>query len=147
MILKQYLFYLHAMEFPPRRPVILFDGICNLCNSSVRFILKHDRHQQFLFASLQSDASKKLLLHLNYKIRQMNSILLVEDGQIHDKSEAVLRIAGRLRYPWGLGAAFRILPVAARDGIYDFIARNRYRWFGKKDKCVNTLNKYENRFI
>ena len=135
------------MQLPTDRPVILYDGICNLCNSSVRFILKHDTREKFLFSSLQSDASKKLLLHLNYKIIEMNSILLVENGQIHEKSDAVLKIASGLSFPWNLSAAFRILPRKVRDSIYDFVARNRYRWFGKRDSCVYTVNTYENRFI
>lgn len=135
------------MQIPKDRPVILYDGICNLCNSSVRFILKHDTREKFLFSSLQSDASKKLLLHLNYKIIEMNSILLVENGQIHEKSDAVLKIASELSFPWNLAAAFRILPRKVRDSIYDFVARNRYRWFGKKDSCVYIVNTYENRFI
>ena len=135
------------MQLPPNRPVVLFDGICNLCNSSVRFILKHDTREQFLFSSLQSDASEKLLLHLNYKIRQMNSILLVENGQIHEKSDAVLKIASGMRFPWNLAAVFRILPQKLRDTIYDYVAKNRYKWFGKKDNCVYNMNTYENRFI
>jgi len=135
------------MQIPKDRPVILYDGICNLCNSSVRFILKHDTREKFLFSSLQSDASKKLLLHLNYKIIEMNSILLVENGQIHEKSDAVLKIASELRFPWKLTASFRVLPRKVRDSIYDFVARNRYGWFGKKDSCVYSVNTYENRFI
>jgi predicted DCC family thiol-disulfide oxidoreductase YuxK len=135
------------MQLPTDRPVILYDGICNLCNSSVRFILKHDTREKFLFSSLQSDASKKLLLHLNYKIIEMNSILLVENGQIHEKSDAVLKIASGLRFPWNLTVSFRVLPRKVRDSIYDFVARNRYRWFGKRDSCVYTVNTYENRFI
>ncbi len=135
------------MQLPQDRSVVLFDGICNLCNSSVRFILKHDSREQFLFSSLQSDASEKLLLHLNYKIREMNSILLVENGQIHEKSDAVLRIAAGLGFPWNLATAFRFLPKIQRDKLYDFVAKNRYKWFGKKDRCVYTMNTYENRFI
>jgi len=135
------------MQIPKDRPVILYDGICNLCNSSVRFILKHDTREKFLFSSLQSDASKKLLLHLNYKIIEMNSILLVENGQIHEKSDAVLKIASELRFPWKLTASFRVLPRKVRDSVYDFVARNRYGWFGKKDSCVYSVNTYENRFI
>jgi predicted DCC family thiol-disulfide oxidoreductase YuxK len=77
----------------------------------------------------------------------MNSILLVENGQIHEKSEAVLRIATRLRFPWNLTKVFRIVPVTLRNRIYDFVAKNRYQWFGKKDKCVFKMNTYENRFI
>ncbi len=129
------------------RPVVLFDGICNLCNSSVRFLLKHDTREKFLFSSIQSDASKNLLLHQNRKIREMNSILLIEDGQIHEKSEAVLRIASQLRFPWNMGSALRIIPLKLRDGIYDWVARNRYRWFGKKDSCTFSITPYENRFV
>ena len=135
------------MQLPNDRLIVLFDGICNLCNSSVRFILKHDTREELLFSSLQSDASKNLLLHLNYKIRQLNTILVIEDGQILEKSDAVLKIASRLKFPWNLAAAFGILPRKIRDSVYDFVARNRYRWFGKKDKCVFTMNTYENRFI
>lgn len=135
------------MQLPPDRPVVLFDGICNLCNSSVRFILKHDTREQFLFSSLQSDASKKLLLHLNYKIRQMNSILLVENGEIHEKTDAVLKIASGLRFPWHLATVFRIVPRKLRDNIYDYVARNRYKWFGKKDRCTYSMRANENMFI
>ena len=129
------------------KPIILFDGICNLCNSSVRFVLKNDSREQFLFASIQSDAAKNLLLHLNYKNIQMNSILLVDQGKILERSDAVLRIASELRFPWHLTRVFRILPLGLRDRIYDWIADNRYRWFGKKDRCVFDIPEYENRFI
>ena len=135
------------MQLPTDRPVILFDGICNLCNSSVRFVLKHDTREQFMFSSLQSDASKKLLLHLNYKIREMNSILLVENGKILEKSDAVLRIASQLRFPLNLAVSFRLLPRKLRDAIYDYVAKNRYKWFGKRVSCTYSMNKYENRFI
>lgn len=129
------------------KPVILFDGICNLCNSSVRFVLKNDPREQFLFASIQSDAAKNLLLHLNYKNNQMDSILVVDGDKILDRSDAVLRIASGLRFPWHLARVFSKLPVGLRDRIYDWIARNRYRWFGKKDRCIFGISGYENRFI
>lgn len=131
----------------PVKPIILFDGICNLCSSSVRFVLKNDSREQFLFASLQSDAAKNLLLHLNYKNNQMNSILLVDQGQIIEGSDAVLRIASKLRFPWHLAKALKVLPVGIRHGIYNWIAKNRYRWFGKRDRCLIDIPKYENRFI
>jgi len=135
------------MQNFPKKPVILFDGICNLCNSSVRLVLNNDTREHFLFSSLQSDAAKKLLLQLNYKNNQMKSILLVENGRILEKSEAVLEIASRLRFPFYIFKGFRILPLKWRDGIYDFIARNRYSWFGRRDVCLMAVNKYENRFI
>lgn len=135
------------MQELPDKPIILFDGICNLCNASVRFILKNDTQERFLFSSLQSDAAKKLLLHLNYKNNQMKSILFVDDGQILKKSEAALAIASGLRFPYRLAAIFKVIPRQWRDGIYDLIARNRYSWFGKQDTCVFSLEEYENRFI
>ena len=135
------------MSLLPDKPIILFDGICNLCNSSVRFILKNDKQEQFLFSSLQSDASRKILLQLDYKNNQLKSILLVENGQIIDKSDAVLRIASKLRFPWSLAGFFKVLPKRCRDRLYDYISENRYKWFGKRDRCVFKINAYENRFI
>ena len=135
------------MPLATDKSIILFDGICNLCNSSVRLILKNDTKEAFLFSSIQSDASQKLLLQLNRKNNQLKSILLVENGEIFEKSEAVLRIAAKLRFPWNLARLFVILPKSWRDRIYDYVARNRYSWFGKKDKCVYRIDAYENRFI
>jgi predicted DCC family thiol-disulfide oxidoreductase YuxK len=135
------------MKSNPEKPIILFDGICNLCNSSVRFVLKNESSEQFLFSSIQSDAAKNLLLHLNYKNNQMRSILLIEQGQILEKSEAVLRIASGLRFPWNLSGALKVLPRSLLDRIYDWVAENRYRWFGQRDHCVYDIPKYENRFI
>lgn len=77
----------------------------------------------------------------------MKSILLIENGKIFEKSEAALRIAGKLRFPWNLATAFGILPLRWRDKIYDYIAENRYKWFGKQETCVYSMHKYENRFI
>ena len=135
------------MRLAAEKSIILFDGVCNLCNSSVRFVLRNDKKEKFLFSSLQSDASQKLLLQLNHKNNQMKSILLVEEGEIFEKSEAALKIASNLRLPWKLAAAFRILPRGMRDRIYDFVAENRYKWFGRRDTCTYSITKYENRFI
>ena len=131
----------------PDKPVILFDGICNLCNSSVRFVLKRDKNETFLFSSLQSDAAKKLLLHYKYKNNHLESMLLIEDGQILDKSRAALRICQILGFPWSLLSVLDKLPDQWRDEVYAFIANRRYRWFGKKDHCVFSMGTYENRFI
>ena len=135
------------MRITADKSIILFDGICNLCNSSVRLVLRNDTKEAFLFSSIQSDASQKLLLQLNHKNNHLKSIILVENGKIFEKSEAVVRIAAKLRFPWNLAKAFGLIPVKWRDRIYDYVAANRYRWFGKKDTCVYQMNKYENRFI
>lgn len=129
------------------KSIILFDGVCNLCNSSVQFILKRDYKKQFLFASLQSDAATKLLLQLNYKNNDLNSIVLIEGNKIYTKSTAALKIAKKLNLIWNWLYVFIIIPKRLRDFIYDFIAKNRYKWFGKRDICIVNSLKYKERFI
>ena len=127
--------------------VLLFDGVCNLCNASVAFILKREKAAQIQFASIQSDAAKKLLLQYDHKFTDLRSILFIEDGKIYDRSAAVLRICYHLKYPWPLVRIFGILPKSWLDRLYDFVANNRYRWFGKKESCPLFLPEHENRFI
>jgi predicted DCC family thiol-disulfide oxidoreductase YuxK len=116
-------------------PVVLFDGICNLCSSSVQFIIRHDPDKKFRFASQQSEAGKKLLTSFQIPEMKQESIFLILDHQLFQSSEAVLLIAKelsglpRLLY-WGI-----YLPAALRDWIYLLISKNRYRWFGKKKEC------------
>jgi len=129
------------------KSIILFDGICNLCNSSVQFVLKHDIKKKFLFASLQSDAAIKHLLQFNYKNKDFDSIVLIEGNKIYNKSSAALRIAKELGLFWNVFYVFIILPKFIRDGIYDYIAGNRYKWFGKKNSCLFFVEEYKNRFI
>ena len=135
------------MNTNKKKAIILFDGVCNLCNSSVQFVIKHDNKNQFLFASLQSDASRKLLLQFNYENPKMKSIVLIENDNVYDKSTAALRIAKKLARPWNLLYLFIILPKAFRDFFYNIIAKHRYRWFGKRDTCLPVIGKYKNRFI
>lgn len=135
------------MEISNKKSIILFDGICNLCNASVQFVIKHDKKQQFLFASIQSDASVKLLLQHNNKINSLNSIVLIEGDKTYKKSTAVLRIARKLGGLWKFFYAFILIPEFLRDKIYDLIATYRYKWFGKRDKCVLYIPSHKNRFI
>jgi len=118
------------------KPIIFFDGVCNLCNSSVQFILKRDKNELFLFSSLQSDASKEILLQYKLENLALNTIILLEDGIIHQKSTAILRIARRLSGIYKYTYLFIIIPKFIRDGIYSFISKRRYRWFGKQDSCM-----------
>jgi predicted DCC family thiol-disulfide oxidoreductase YuxK len=135
------------MEEKNEKSIILFDGICNLCNASVQFILKHDKNENFLFASLQSDAAAKLLLQEKYKKNHLQSVVLIEEKKISDKSTAILRIARSLGGFWKLLYVFIIIPKALRDMVYDFIAKHRYQWFGKRDTCLLNIEDYKNRFI
>ena len=135
------------MTVTKKKAIILFDGVCNLCNASVQFILKYDDKNQFLFAPLQSDAGRKLLLQFNVENINLMSIVLIEDDKVYEKSTAVLRIGKKLRTPWNFLYLFIIIPKAMRDYIYYLIAKNRYKWFGKKDTCLPVSSEYKNRFI
>lgn len=120
----------------PEPSVILFDGVCNLCAGVVRFVAKRDPSMRFRFASLQSPAAKRLLLGASAPAPLPDSIVLLEGGRVFVESGAALRIARGLRFPWPALAAFLIIPRPIRDGVYRFIAKRRYRWFGKKDSCM-----------
>ena len=135
------------MQSKDYKSILLFDGICNLCNTSVQFILKRDQKEQFLFASLQSDAAEKLLLQYKEKKIGMDSIVLIEDGKVYQKSAAVLKICRHLNWPWRIFLVGGYLPKSLTDKLYDLIAKNRYRWFGKKDSCTMMMPEYKNRFI
>ena len=116
-------------------PVILFDGVCNLCNASVNFVIDRDPDGVFRFGALQSDAAAPLLAACDVPADYLDSIVLVEDGRCFTDSTAALRIARRLGGPLGWLGAFLAVPKPLRDVVYHWIARNRYRWFGKQDAC------------
>ena len=115
--------------------IILFDGICNFCNSSVNFIIDRDKNDYFRFASLQSEKGKDILDRHGLDSNNLTTLILAEGGKYYIKSSAALRIAGRLKFPWNLSIIFLVLPPFLRNPIYDIIARNRYKWFGKRDAC------------
>src|ERR1051325_2634533 len=116
--------------------IVLFDGVCNLCNASVRFIIKRDMNKRFKFASLQSSSySASLFRRLNFDSSGIDSIVLYENGSLFFRSTAVLKIAKYLSGLWKLLYAFIIIPPFIRDAVYDFVARNRYKWFGKRQEC------------
>lgn len=117
--------------------IVLFDGVCNLCNGSVQFILDRDRKERFRFASLQSEKGQAILTERGQSIPagDPDSIVLVEGDAVYTHSTAALRIARHLSFPWFLGYAGIVWPRFLRDAVYRFIARNRYRWFGKTDQC------------
>ena len=116
-------------------PVILFDGVCNLCSSSVQFIIRHDKKRQFRFASLQSPFGQAVLKHFGLPETELNSFILLEKGNIYTRSTGALRAAKKLDGIYNWLYAFTIVPPFIRNGVYNFIARNRYKWLGKKDAC------------
>jgi len=117
------------------KKIILFDGVCNLCSSSVQFILKHDTKNQFLFGSLQGKAGQDYLNKFNLPADTFNSFMLIDGEKLYTRSSGALRMLMHLGNGWQLLYAFIIVPKFIRDGIYNFIAKNRYKWFGKKEEC------------
>jgi predicted DCC family thiol-disulfide oxidoreductase YuxK len=117
------------------KSIVFFDGVCNLCNASIDFILKRDTKNLFLVGALQEDFSKKILSNYSVKQDYLESLNLREEYQIYFKSTAALRIARHLKGLWPIFYLLIALPVWIRDPVYDWIGRNRYRWFGKKNTC------------
>ena len=116
--------------------IILFDGVCNLCNGAVLFVIRHDKKNQFVFASLQSEEGKKILADYNLDKNEMNSFILVENGKAYERSSAALNVIKKLNGLWSFLYGFIIVPKFIRDGIYNIIAKKRYQWFGRKDECM-----------
>ena len=130
-----------------QHPVLLFDGVCNLCNASVQWILLRDKHGIFRFASLQSEQGQALLQQFGLDTETFNSVVLVDNGQLFTQSDAVLQIASQLGLPWSAASVFRILPTGFRNAVYDWVARNRYRWFGRQEQCMLPRPEWKGRFI
>ena len=116
------------------KPVILFDGVCNLCSGSVQFILKRDKEKKFMFASLQSNYGQTLLKQLELPTDTFNSFILYDSGKIFTRSTAALKMFAQLK-GWRWVKILWIVPKFIRDAVYDLIAKNRYKWFGKKEEC------------
>jgi predicted DCC family thiol-disulfide oxidoreductase YuxK len=132
---------------PRDKPVILFDGVCNLCNRSVQFIIKRDTKKKFLFASLQGKTGGEILKKFDLPVNDFNSFILAEGDRIYTRSTAALRIARQLSGGWKLLYGFMIIPAFIRNAVYNWIARNRYKWFGKKDECMIPTPELKERFL
>ena len=127
--------------------VILFDGVCNLCNASVQFVIRHDATDYFRFASLQGDTGQKLIQLYGLNAGDMNSFVLIENNQAFIRSTAALKVAGKLKMPVKLLYGFIIVPAFIRDGVYRFISKNRYSWFGKKESCMIPTASVKEKFL
>lgn len=119
-----------------RKPIILFDGVCNFCSDSVNFIIERDRKSLIRFAALQSAAGQQLLQQFNLPTSIFNSFIFIEDGIVFTQSTAALKVCKYLTSLWPLLYGFIIVPKFIRDGIYKWMAKNRYKWFGKKEQCM-----------
>ena len=126
--------------------IVLYDGVCNLCSATVRFVAKRDPAGYFKFAALQSEKGRTLRRQYG-GAGDVTTIVLIEGGRVLTRSDAFLRIVKHLRGPWPAVAVFRVVPRALRDGVYDFVARHRYRWFGRKDVCDLPSADLQSRFL
>jgi len=129
------------------KALILFDGVCNLCISSIRFIIARDKNGFFTFSSLQDDKSRQILSELNYHDTDPESIILILNGRIYKKSAAILKIFRHLKGMWRMLYILIVIPEFMRNLVYDFIAKRRYGWFSKREVCYIPGKSIENRFI
>ncbi|MBR9853956.1 MAG: thiol-disulfide oxidoreductase DCC family protein [Algicola sp.] len=130
------------------KKIILFDGVCNLCNNSVQFVIQRDKKDVFRYASLQSEIGQQLLSQRHIDTKTVDSIILIEPGvAYYTKSDAALEIAQNLGGLWKLSAVFTWIPTAIRNRIYDFIAKNRYKWFGKQESCMIPTPELKAKFL
>lgn len=135
-------------NLPPNKKIILFDGVCNLCNQAVQFIIERDKNDVFRFVALQSELGIKICNYIGVDPTKMDSIILYEPGKAYYyKSQAALKIASGLGFMYSLAAVFRIFPETLRNTIYDYIAKNRYRWFGKKESCMIPTPELKAKFL
>ncbi|MGB3548453.1 MAG: thiol-disulfide oxidoreductase DCC family protein [Saprospiraceae bacterium] len=128
-------------------PLLLFDGVCNLCNGAVQFIIDRDDRDLFRFASLQSELGRSVLRKYDLDSTSLDTVVLVQKGRAYTHSEAALRTAAQLDGGYRLLSVFRILPRFFRDGVYRFIARNRYRWFGREEACRLPRPEWQAKFV
>lgn len=128
-------------------PLLLFDGVCNLCDASVQWVIQHDPDARFRFASLQSDIGKTMLQRYNLPTGELNTVVLIDGSKAYTRSDVPLRIFKQLGGWWSVLAVFSVVPKFIRDAVYDWVARNRYRWFGKKNECWLPTPELRARFL
>jgi predicted DCC family thiol-disulfide oxidoreductase YuxK len=134
-------------RFPDDRPIIVFDGHCALCTGWARFVLKHDHAEKFRLLPAQSKLGRALYVHYGLDPDEYETNILIADGQAWFKSEGSIRMAEALGFPWTMARIFRILPIRLRDRLYQYIARNRLRMFGRREVCYVSEPGQEGRFL
>ncbi|MFX3650946.1 MAG: thiol-disulfide oxidoreductase DCC family protein [Paenibacillus sp.] len=128
-------------------PIVLVDGVCHFCQGLTKWIIKRDPEGKYHFASLQSDVAKELLEKGNLSTDSMDTFVLIENGNCYTRSTAALRLAKGLKFPYPLLYAFIIVPKFIRNAVYNWVARNRYRWFGKDEACMLPTPEIKDRFL
>jgi predicted DCC family thiol-disulfide oxidoreductase YuxK len=131
----------------PLKPVILFDGVCNLCTGSVLFAIKRDKKAKLLFSSLQSPFGQSQLTKYGLPLGEFNTFFLLKGERVYNKSDAALEVAKELSGLWPVLYLLKIFPRFIRNWVYDFVSKNRYKWFGKKDACMIPTPDLKARFL
>lgn len=136
------------ITLPKHKKLIIFDGVCNLCQTSVQYVIKHDKKNVFMFTALQSEVGKQIIKKFKIDTIKMDSIILFcPDNGIHYKSTAALKIASLLGFPTNMLTIFLVIPAFIRNWVYDYIAKNRYKWYGKKNACMIPTPDLKNKFL
>jgi predicted DCC family thiol-disulfide oxidoreductase YuxK len=139
---------MELLDLPKDKKIILFDGVCNLCNSSVQYVIKRDKKDVFRFAALQSELGQKIIQHIGIAHQNIDSIVLYEPGKAYYyKSSAAIEIAKDLGGLFTFGTIFRIIPAGIRNILYDYIAKNRYKWYGKQESCMIPTKELKAKFL
>jgi predicted DCC family thiol-disulfide oxidoreductase YuxK len=136
------------LNLPLNKKIILFDGVCNLCDSAVQFVIKHDKKDVFRFVALQSELGQEILKHIGINPKNIDSIILYEPGvAYYYKSSAAIQIAKSLGGFFHFGTVFKIIPAGISNQLYDYIAKNRYKWYGKKESCMIPTEELKSKFL
>ncbi|HLV40170.1 thiol-disulfide oxidoreductase DCC family protein [Xanthomarina sp.] len=136
------------IDLAKNKQLILFDGVCNLCNTSIQYVIKHDKNNVFMFAPLQGETAKKILEQHHIDTSKTDSIILFTNNQaLYFKSTAALKIASKLKFPINLLSVFLVVPVFIRNVVYNYIAKNRYKWYGKQNECMIPTEKLKAKFL
>ena len=136
------------LNLPQNKKIILFDGVCNLCDSAVQFVIKNDTKDTFRFVALQSELGQEIIKHIGINPMNIDSVILYEPGiAYYYKSVAALQIAKNLGGFFHFGTIFKIIPTGISNQLYDYIAKNRYKWYGKKEQCLIPTEELKSKFL
>jgi predicted DCC family thiol-disulfide oxidoreductase YuxK len=127
--------------------LVLFDGVCNLCSALVQFVIRHDPAAKFRFAAIQSEIGREIFQSHGLDPADLQTFVFISDGKMYVRSDAAIEVVSRFGGAWRFFTVFRLVPRVARDWIYSVIARNRYRWFGRKDVCMIPTPEIKERFL
>jgi len=139
---------MELQDLPKGKKIILFDGVCNLCDTSIQYVIKKDKKDTFRFVAIQSDLGQRIIKHIGINSLHIDSVILYEPGiAYYYKSSALIEITKELSGFFSWASVFRILPITIRDYIYDYVAKNRYKWYGKKDSCLMPSAELQDKFL